>query len=62
MVPRCGERVVVHLDELGRLEGVVVRGGPTRFALWLKTPAARQRRFAQSVAALSAQAETGSAR
>jgi len=47
------ERVIVYLDELGRLEGVVVRRGSDWFAIEVKIPAARIDRLAQKLAALS---------
>jgi len=39
MIPNLGERIVVYFDELGRLEGVVVRRNPASFSLSLKSPA-----------------------
>jgi hypothetical protein len=56
MIPQPGERVVVYLDRLGRLEGVVVNCNPTRFALELNGTAQRRERLARKIAELSDQA------
>jgi hypothetical protein len=57
MIPNLGERIVAYLDEIGRLEGVVVRRSPSQFALSLKTPGNRMDRLAQKLAALDGAAQ-----
>ena len=52
VVAKLGERVVVYLDELGRVEGVVVRRGGDWFAIAARTSQSRIDRIAQKIAAL----------
>jgi hypothetical protein len=53
VVANLGERVVAYLDELGRIEGVVVRRGDDWFAIEARTSQSRIDRIAQKIAALS---------
>lgn len=53
VMAELGERVVAYLDELGRLEGVVVRRGPDWFAIDCKVSSNRIERLAQKIAAQS---------
>lgn len=53
VVAKVGERVVAYLDELGRIEGVVVRRGEDWFAIDARTSQSRIDRIAQKIAALS---------
>ncbi len=53
VVAKLDERVVVYLDELGRIEGVVVRRGEDWFAIEARTSQSRIDRIAQKIAALS---------
>jgi hypothetical protein len=57
MIPNLGERIVVYLDELGRLEGVVVRRSPNIFALSLKSASNRTERLAHKLEALTGAAQ-----
>ena len=53
VVAKLGERVVAYLDELGRIEGLVVRRGEDWFAIEARTSQNRIDRIAQKIAALS---------
>jgi PilZ domain len=53
IVAELGERVVVYLDELGRLEGVVTRRGDGWFAIETTISRNRIDRIAQKLAQLS---------
>ena len=53
VVANLGERVIAYLDELGRIEGVVVRRGDGWFAINAQTSQSRINRIAQKIAALS---------
>jgi len=44
-----GERVIVYIENLGRVEGVVVRRRPGSFALDLRTPGAKRARLAERI-------------
>lgn len=58
VVADVGERVVAYFDEIGRLEGVVVRRGDGWFAVEAKVPSARSPRLAQKLGDLSGEGET----
>lgn len=57
VVAELGERVVAYMDELGRIEGVVVRRGNGWFAIEAKIPQGRIDRYAQKLADLSGDGE-----
>lgn len=44
-----GERVIVYIENLGRVEGVVVRRRPGSFALDLRTPGSKRARLAERI-------------
>lgn len=46
---QIGEKVVVYLDEIGRLAGVAVRLGPTGFAITMNLPALKRDRLADQL-------------
>ena len=52
-VANLGERVVAYIDELGRIEGQVVRRGQDWFVIEVRTTQSRIDRIAQKIAALS---------
>jgi hypothetical protein len=53
MVGDMGERVVVYVQELGRVEGVVVRRSDDWFAIDLKIPSARLHKLATRIDGLA---------
>jgi hypothetical protein len=53
VMAELGERVVAYLDELGRLEGVVVRRGPDWFAINSKLAPGRIDRLVKRIESLS---------
>ena len=54
-----GERVVLYLDEIGRLEGQIVRLLPEGFAVRLNLPAAKREKLADQLTWLANQKELG---
>ena len=44
-----GERVIVYIENIGRVEGIVVRRRPGCFALDLRTPGAKRARLAERI-------------
>jgi hypothetical protein len=44
--PACGDRLIVHVDELGRFEGTVERETPAGFAVALSLTESRSRKLA----------------
>jgi hypothetical protein len=53
MVGDLGERVVAYLQELGRIEGVVVRRADDWFAVELKVPSSRLQKLATRIDGLA---------
>jgi len=53
IAPDLGELIIVYLDELGRVEGRVVRRGEGWFAIDARTSQVRIKRIEQKIAALS---------
>jgi hypothetical protein len=56
-----GERVVLYLDEIGRLEGQIVRMLPEGFAVRLNLPAAKREKLADQLTWLANQKDLGMA-
>lgn len=54
-----GERVVLYLDEIGRLEGQIVRLLPEGFAVRLNLPAAKREKLADQLTWLANQKDLG---
>jgi hypothetical protein len=54
-----GERVVLYLDEIGRLEGQIVRMLPEGFAVRLNLPAAKREKLADQLTWLANQKDLG---
>ena len=52
LVGDLGERVVAYVQELGRIEGVIVRRGIDWFAVELHVPSARLRKLAKRMTGL----------
>ena len=49
IVPKIGDRVIVYVDEIGRLEGNVVRTGENSFALILTVPQVKRERIVETL-------------
>jgi len=59
MAGNPSDRVVVYLEELGRIEGEVLRNGSGWFAVEIKAPANKQERLAERIAWLVKSQEEG---
>ena len=60
LVGDLGERVVAYVEELGRIEGVIVRRGIDWFAVELHVPSARLRKLAKRIDGLARRQAEGS--
>jgi hypothetical protein len=56
---RLGERVILYLQQIGRLEGVVVRLFRSGFAVEFQIPAIKRNKFADQIAWLTEQSSLG---